>query len=206
LEYSSNGRIAARIEGYIFDKDVQYGQLSLLYRFGKQYRDTHRTVHSGIPIEDSIQPSSLRALKPALAAVENPDDIEHCPEADPQVPTDRNGCALFQGHLEGVTFISGSNVLKESSKIILNGIATGLNAYPQYRFLLSAHTDSVGSKDSNLRLSELRANAVFFYLIAQGVPRSRLEIKAYGEDVPIASNNTQEGRSINRRVDLTIID
>ena len=96
--------------------------------------------------------------------------------------------------------------MRESSRIILDAIATDLNAYPQYRFLLAAHTDSIGPKGANLKLSELRAKAVFFYLVAQGVPRSRLEIKAFGEDVPIASNSTKEGRAINRRVDLTIID
>jgi OOP family OmpA-OmpF porin len=64
------------------------------------------------------------------------------------------------------------------------------------------HTDSIGSVSYNLKLSERRANSVRDYLITQGVPADRLEAKGFGKSQPVASNDTPEGRAMNRRVEL----
>jgi len=71
---------------------------------------------------------------------------------------------------------------------------------------VAGHTDSVGTDSYNQGLSERRANAVKDYLTAQGIKASRLTARGYGESRPVASNDTDEGRAENRRVELIVLD
>jgi outer membrane protein OmpA-like peptidoglycan-associated protein len=87
----------------------------------------------------------------------------------------------------------------------LIALAVTLKEHPNYRAIINGYTDSMGSEEKNLILSENRARAVADYLISQGIDRNRLEIRAHGESDPIASNATAEGRAQNRRVDIQII-
>ena len=80
-----------------------------------------------------------------------------------------------------------------------------LNEYPNARFTVEGHTDSVGSASLNQTLSESRANAVRDFLIDKGIGADRLVAAGYGEDRPIANNNTRSGRSQNRRVEINLI-
>jgi outer membrane protein OmpA-like peptidoglycan-associated protein len=77
--------------------------------------------------------------------------------------------------------------------------------YPRANFTIEGHTDSVGSKATNQKLSERRANAVRDYLIANGIDANRLTAAGYGEDKPIASNATRAGRAENRRVEVNLV-
>jgi outer membrane protein OmpA-like peptidoglycan-associated protein len=70
---------------------------------------------------------------------------------------------------------------------------------------ISGHTDSKGANDYNLKLSDNRAKAVVDYLIKAGIPASRLVYKGYGEEQPIATNETDEGRQLNRRTEFKIL-
>jgi len=76
---------------------------------------------------------------------------------------------------------------------------------PGIRLEISGHTDNVGSYRANLKLSEARAKSVVDYLVGQGIDKKRLEYKGYSFNEPIADNNTEEGRSQNRRVEFKII-
>ena len=69
---------------------------------------------------------------------------------------------------------------------------------------IRGHTDSKGSDSYNLRLSENRAKAVFEYLISKGISEKRLQYKGYGKTMPIDTNDTEEGRANNRRVEFKI--
>jgi outer membrane protein OmpA-like peptidoglycan-associated protein len=71
---------------------------------------------------------------------------------------------------------------------------------------VGGHTDSVGSEAYNQGLSERRADAVRDYLMSKGVKASRLTARGYGESRPVASNDTEEGRAENRRVELVVIE
>ena len=71
---------------------------------------------------------------------------------------------------------------------------------------VQGHTDNVGTEDTNLRLSQRRAQAVRNYLISKGVRRSRLDAKGYGNSAPIATNDTEDGRGQNRRVQFEIVE
>ncbi len=70
---------------------------------------------------------------------------------------------------------------------------------------ISGHTDSKGSDDYNRDLSQGRAQEVVNYIISQGIEESRMNAKGYGEEKPVATNDTDEGRAENRRVEFTVL-
>ena len=80
--------------------------------------------------------------------------------------------------------------------------AQAMKEHPKYRASIEGHTDSIGSAEYNLRLSERRAQSVADALVANGIEASRLTVKGFGKANPIASNDTEEGRQENRRVDI----
>lgn len=106
---------------------------------------------------------------------------------------------------ETIHFETGKAVILPISYSILNAVAEVLKQNPNIKVRVEGHTDSIGSDELNLRLSQARADAVMKYLISQGIEPSRLEAKGYGETMPIADNATPEGRAKNRRVEFTII-
>lgn len=75
---------------------------------------------------------------------------------------------------------------------------------PELAININGHTDNVGDENSNLSLSEGRAKAVFDYLISKGINKKRLTYKGYGSSKPIADNNSDEGKQLNRRVEIEI--
>ena len=105
----------------------------------------------------------------------------------------------------GIGFETGSYNLSASIFSTLNGVAKILNEYPESSLRIIGHTDSVGSSESNLTLSERRAESVGNYLIQKNVKSGRLTTLGYGERRPIVSNNTAAGRAANRRVEISII-
>ncbi|MFT6905148.1 MAG: outer membrane protein OmpA-like peptidoglycan-associated protein [Oleiphilaceae bacterium] len=104
----------------------------------------------------------------------------------------------------GIGFDTGRYNLSNSILSTLNGVAKVINEYPQSSLVILGHTDSVGSSESNLTLSERRAESVADYLIRQNVKSGRLRTSGYGERRPIATNNTAAGRLANRRVEINI--
>ncbi len=99
-----------------------------------------------------------------------------------------------------IGFVSGSAALTPESQAQLRNIAVILQAYPNARVMIGAYTDNSGDEAANLQLSRDRAAAVRDALQAAGVNGSRLEAEGYGEQNPIASNDTEAGREKNRRV------
>ena len=89
---------------------------------------------------------------------------------------------------------------------ILQNVVSFVNRYPNSKFRIEGHTDSIGEFEYNKRLSEKRANAVKAYLISNGVPEYNLEATGLGEEQPIQSNMNKGGRKMNRRVQITQID
>jgi outer membrane protein OmpA-like peptidoglycan-associated protein len=104
-----------------------------------------------------------------------------------------------------VSFDFNSATIKATFRSPLNKIADIMTRYPKTQIVVVGHTDSVGSEQYNLELSLRRANAVANYLIMRGVERSRLGTEGHGEMEPIASNDTAEGRSQNRRVEIFVV-
>jgi outer membrane protein OmpA-like peptidoglycan-associated protein len=107
--------------------------------------------------------------------------------------------------LRNIFFDTDEYVLKEESEIELDRLVKFLNDYPSIRIEIRGHTDDQGTKQHNDQLSERRAGAVFNYLIGQGIDAQRLEYNGYGFSIPIASNQSPEGRQMNRRTEFRVI-
>ncbi len=104
-----------------------------------------------------------------------------------------------------VLFDYNSAVLKPGAYSEIDRVARVLVNYPQTRIRVEGHTDSTGSEQYNQVLSEQRARAVRDALIQRGVDPRRVEVIGFGESRPIATNNTEAGRQMNRRVSIVII-
>ncbi len=100
--------------------------------------------------------------------------------------------------------LNSSRITGRISYDILDAVANILIANPAIRIRVEGHTDSQGSVSYNLRLSQGRADAVREYLVNQGIAASRLTAVGFGEENPIADNETEEGRALNRRVEFHI--
>ena len=94
----------------------------------------------------------------------------------------------------------------EASYPILDQVMEIMNRYPAIRLEIAAHTDNMGSFEYNMDLSRRRAQSMVDYLVSKGIESFRLEGKGYGESRPIAPNNTEDGRMINRRVEFILLD
>lgn len=105
----------------------------------------------------------------------------------------------------GIMFDVNKAVLKPVSQENLNKLAEILNKYEDTNILLEGHTDASGSDEYNMDLSEKRAKSVGNHLATQGVNPTRFTIMGYGESQPIATNDTAEGRQLNRRVEIAIM-
>ncbi|MCE7996352.1 MAG: PorP/SprF family type IX secretion system membrane protein [Roseivirga sp.] len=104
-----------------------------------------------------------------------------------------------------VAFNSGSATLKTESYESLNAVAQLLEDNPEVKLVLSGYTDNTGNADNNLMLSKQRAAAVKTYLIGQGGSEGRITAEGFGIARPLADNATAEGRAINRRVEMKIV-
>ncbi len=107
--------------------------------------------------------------------------------------------------LKNIFFDFDKATLKKQSYIELNHVVKFMKENPTVRIQLSGHTDSKGSAEYNMTLSNDRAKAALEYLASKGVPRQRMEYKGYGKTQPIADNKTDAGRAINRRTEILII-
>jgi outer membrane protein OmpA-like peptidoglycan-associated protein len=106
--------------------------------------------------------------------------------------------------LADILFDFNQATLRREVEFNLVKIATILNQFPEMNVLIEGHTDSIGTEEYNLTLSQQRAKAVYDFLASQGVPEGHLSYEGYGESRPVADNDTEEGRQKNRRVDLVI--
>ena len=139
------------------------------------------------------------------------DKDDQCPEIPGTV--ENNGCPevteevqkTLNDYAKTILFDSGKASIKDASIPVLRSIIAILNEYPNAKFVVEGHTDSVGRETTNQRLSDSRANAVKKYLTANGVDQFRLSSKGYGESNPIASNRTRAGRAQNRRVEINLV-
>jgi OmpA-OmpF porin, OOP family len=186
------------------------------------------------PPEPEAEPEPVHIVE-AIAVPDSdgdgvPDDRDQCPGTPAGATVDASGCPLppppppcglagsdehrsLQGCaagevivLRGVHFPSDQSELTDAATAILDQVVAELRAHPQIRVEIGGHTDSQGAAAYNLRLSTQRADAVRSHLIAGGVQPERLTVRGYGEDQPLADNETDAGRERNRRVELRVID
>lgn len=139
-----------------------------------------------------------------------PDYLDKCPNTAAGVTVDKDGCPIDAAGpnrtFENINFAFDRSDLSDYARGILDSasqVITELSGqYGGLKVQVDGHTDSVGSPGYNVALSERRANAVKQYLVRKGVEANRIETQAFGLTKPIASNETEEGRALNRRAEV----
>ena len=139
-----------------------------------------------------------------------PDYLDKCPGTPRGVPVDEKGCPIAGIEVAGdewfvrgqVLFDVNRDTIKPEAAEVLLRVANFLTKNQQYLVEIQGNTDSTGPLAWNMKLSEMRAEAVKNYLVTNGVAADRLTTKAVGPNEPIAPNTTAEGRAKNRRVDF----
>ena len=107
-------------------------------------------------------------------------------------------------NFSNVQFEFNSDVLKTSSFQILDKAAREIKKDPSVKFSLNGHSSAEGTVEHNMSLSVDRANAVKSYLVNAGIDGSQFTVTGFGATKPLTSNNTEAGRALNRRVELTV--
>ena len=107
--------------------------------------------------------------------------------------------------LDGVQFEFDSAKLTADAKVVLKEVVDALKKNPNVKVDIQGHTDNVGEAAYNITLSQERANAVKDFLVQNGISAMRITTRGYGENRPVASNETAEGRALNRRIDFVIV-
>ena len=136
------------------------------------------------------------------------DQDDRCPKT-PGV-AEEQGCLpkaaqVFTGAIKGIRFKSGSAKLRKSSFATLRKALKILKKWPTIRIRVEGHTDDKGSPESNLILSDGRAQSVVKWFTDQGIDPKRLVARGYGEERPIAPNTSSSGRAKNRRIVFTVL-
>jgi len=129
-------------------------------------------------------------------------ELQGCPV--PPVPTVKEQEQL-NAYARTILFDTNKATIKKESAQTLEDIITILEKYPDAKFSVDGHTDSVGTDAYNHKLSHERASSVMNYLIEGGIAKSRLSAEGFGETKPIADNSTDAGRQQNRRVEINLM-
>ncbi len=150
--------------------------------------------NDGDGVEDGTDKCPLRA-----EIYNGFEDEDGCPDELPKE------VKRFSGVIRGINFEVDSDRITVDSYPVLDEAVDVLQRYPSIRIEVQGHTDSDGSEEYNLDLSERRARAVVEYLIRRGVDPDRLTWIGYGESRPLVPNDTPEGKAVNRRVEFRIL-
>lgn len=167
-----------------------------------------RTDTTGIMQLIAVQPGTASAALP-LAKPDSGQPLVPASIANPQLPSEFIKALEVGGHviLNDLAFETGSSNLSNQTFASLEALAAYLIANPDVRLALVGHTDSVGSLEGNMSLSQKRARAVRARLIeVHNIPSSQLEANGVGYLAPLASNLTEAGRTANRRVEAVVLN
>ena len=130
-----------------------------------------------------------------------------CRAPEPGQPFDMQGCQIGDTIvLRGVNFDFNKSSLTVNAKTILDQVAEGLNRRTDVKVQLEGHTDSKGSDAYNQSLSQRRAQSVMSYLRGKGIAADHMRAVGRGEAAPVADNETDEGRELNRRVEMKVLE
>jgi OOP family OmpA-OmpF porin len=117
------------------------------------------------------------------------------------------GCVLVQVvTLKGVNFQTGSHLLNDGARQILDSMADTLQRHPKMRVEIGGHTDNTGPVAINRELSLSRAKAAYEYLVQKGINHEIMKVKGYSSEEPVANNDSDQGRLQNRRVEMRIVE
>lgn len=126
-----------------------------------------------------------------------PNEVDQCSDTPTGAAVNATGCWTLKN-----LFASGKFLIQPSAHPQLEAVMAIMKKNPSLRIEIQGHTDNVGSASLNQQLSEKRAMAVLRYLVRHGINLDRLQSVGYGSGQPIASNDSNKGRNLNRRVEL----
>ncbi|MCP3901811.1 MAG: OmpA family protein [Desulfobacteraceae bacterium] len=155
--------------------------------------------------KSKARPKRVKKVKPVKKVRKDSDhdgifdDNDLCPNTPIGAKVNVKGCWSFGDAL----FDTNKADIKQNAYTLLNHAHTIFTKNPGMKVILKGHTDNYGTNQYNMDLSLKRANAVKAYLVNRGIDSSRLTCQAFGESSPIATNDTKEGRALNRRVELS---
>jgi OOP family OmpA-OmpF porin len=141
---------------------------------------------------------------PPAPVEQTPPPVKQTPP--PPAPTPPPAPAKPDYNFTNIQFEFNSAVLKTASYQTLDHIAAELKKDQSIKFILNGNASAEGTAEHNLSLSTDRANSVKLYLINSGVKADNLTVKGWGESKPIADNSTEEGRVLNRRVEVKVTE
>jgi len=184
-----------------------YGYFRPFYGYGYPYYPPVYLAYA-YPLPQpvaAVRPVEVAPADDDVDGVINASDL--CPDSAAGAKVDAFGCEVDVAIvLRGVNFHHDSDQLAGQSLAILDGVAATLTANPDIRVQVAGHTDSQGDDIYNKDLSQRRAASVVEYLAGKGVTGANLVPVGYGEEQPIADNDTAAGRAENRRVELVRLD
>jgi K(+)-stimulated pyrophosphate-energized sodium pump len=154
------------------------------------------TAQNAPPSIPRPEPRPKGADIPAAAGSENSDLARFLADGSQTAPH-----TFAFDHLN---FETGSTQLTADSRATVTSLSQTLKAYPNAQVQLSGHTDNTGTPGANQKLSLERANAVKQMLVNGGIAADRITTTGYGQEKPIASNDTEEGKAKNSRLELTV--
>jgi OmpA-OmpF porin, OOP family len=170
---------------------------------------------SAPPLPDRVTLPERSQLAPALTppppAETTPAPAAAGPNVEPGSLADMNAYLAATGETtphafapSPLTFVFGSAKPTRESIATIDGIAASLKEHPSATIRIESHTDNVGTLESNLNLSQARADAIKNELVDRGIAPSRIETAGMGQDMPVASNDNPEGRARNRRSEIVV--
>jgi outer membrane protein OmpA-like peptidoglycan-associated protein len=148
-----------------------------------------------------MAPEPITKPEPEIALAP---EMEPEPEPEPELQAEAVEKLLQALDLSGITFLFGSDVIATEGKLILDDVANILAEHPEFDASIEGHTDSVGNDELNFELSQQRAQSVLNYLANKGIQTERLNATGFGESLPIATNDSTEGRAFNRRIEFVV--
>ncbi len=166
-----------------------------------------------------VEEKPAKIQQPEIIEIKSPQTTEKRKKEDEQTQKalqrqkvkDRRDRAKAQAQLDRilrskpVEFVYAKDQLTQKSKRLINQVYAVLKKYPGIRVKIAGHTDSDGTQEDNLKLSQKRANAIKQYLIKKGIKADRLVAIGYGESRPLVKNDTAAHKQINRRVEFRVI-
>jgi OmpA-OmpF porin, OOP family len=133
------------------------------------------------------------------------DENDRCPSTEAGKQVDQRGCPAILLTMHGINFNTDSSKILPDSESLLAQAKAALQDSVGVSVIVEGHTDNTAGYSYNQLLSERRAKAVLEYLVANGIEKERLVSVGKGENSPVASNNSKEGRYQNRRVELRTV-